>query len=346
MNVLFLTLYPALAASPRVRVTQYVPALEQHGIRCTVRSALTEDEYRASLGGRLSNRRYHWLEYKRRCIQMKDAGEFDAVVLQKAITTAYFREMDTVLRRNARKLVLDIDDAVHLRPPVELPWYASMLTDPNQVRRLVGKADLVLAGNRWLADEVVEAGGTTEIFPTVVDTDRYLPKRRNDGPLVVGWMGNASTSVQLNSIREPLTQLKDAEIRLVGAESDAVSGIGRCIPWTPETELDHLHAFSVGIMPLEKSEWTRGKCAYKALQYMACGVPCVATPFGAVTDIIRHNENGMFADSDQEWSAAFEQLRDPDERKRLGDAGRATVEAEYSLKALAPKYIEVLERLA
>lgn len=346
MNVLFLTLYPDIAASPRVRVSQFVPALETQGIRCTVRSALTDDEYQASLEGRLSNRRYHWLEYKRRCIQMKDAGDFDVVVLQKAITTVYFREMDTILRRNARKLVLDIDDAVHLKAPVQLPWPASMLTQSSQVRGLFTKADLVLAGNRWLAEEVRKAGGEAEVFPTVVDTERYPPVDGPDDRFVVGWMGNASTSAQLELIREPLSKLEDTEVQLVGADEALANGMGLCMPWSAETELARLREFSVGIMPLERSEWSRGKCAYKALQYMACGIPCIATPFGAVTDIIRHNENGLLADSGREWTEAIEQLRDSDERRRLGDAGRATIETDYSLKIQARRYAEVLEQLA
>lgn len=346
MKVLFLTLYPDIAASPRVRVRQFLPALEAQGIKCTVRSALTDEEYGASLEGRMSNRKYHWLEYKRRCMQMKDAGDFDVVVLQKGITTAYFREMDTILRRNSRKLILDIDDAVHLQPPVQLPWYASKLTHPGQVRGLFAKADLVLAGNRWLAEEVRAEGGSSEVFPTVVDTDRYQPAQEAPSAFHVGWIGNASTGRQLDIVQNPLANLSDARTTLIGADPAAASGIGTCVPWTPETELDLMQSFSVGIMPLEKSEWARGKCAYKALQYMACGVPCVATPFGAVTDIIQHNVNGLFADSDEEWTDAFERLRDPSERKRLGDAGRATVEGSYSLKAQAPKYIEILERFA
>ena len=89
-------------------------------------------------------------------------------------------------------------------------------------------------------------------------------------------------------------------------------------------------------MPLRKDEWCLGKCGLKALQYMACGIPCIATPWGAALGIIEHNVNGLLADSPTEWRNALDQLRDPEERKRLGKAARTTVEARYSLDTAAP----------
>lgn len=99
-------------------------------------------------------------------------------------------------------------------------------------------------------------------------------------------------------------------------------------------------------MPQPKDEWTRGKCALKALLYMACGVPCVATPHGAATDIIRHEENGLLADSLEDWRSALERLRDPELRGRLGKAARAFVEEHYSLKQAAPRLLQLLEPIA
>lgn len=99
-------------------------------------------------------------------------------------------------------------------------------------------------------------------------------------------------------------------------------------------------------MPLPKDDWTRGKCALKALQYMACGVPCVATPFGAVTEIIEHGVNGLFADTEAEWRDAVARLRGDRYRAALGDAARATVEARYSLRYAAPRMKQLLEQAA
>ena len=104
-----------------------------------------------------------------------------------------------------------------------------------------------------------------------------------------------------------------------------------------------LRAWSVGLMPLPKDEGSRGKCAWKAIQYMACGVPCVATPYGAVRDVIEHEKNGLFADSPAEWKHALEGLRDPGLRAKLGEAARETVEKRYSWVSAAPRMHDRLE---
>ena len=106
-----------------------------------------------------------------------------------------------------------------------------------------------------------------------------------------------------------------------------------------------LQQFSVGLMPLPQDEWSRGKCALKALQYMACGVPCIATPHGAVLDIIRHGENGWFAETEMEWREALAAMRDPALRRRLGEAARATMEEQFSLRTAAPRLADLLEAL-
>jgi len=104
--------------------------------------------------------------------------------------------------------------------------------------------------------------------------------------------------------------------------------------------------FSVGLLPQRKDSWTRGKCALKALLYMACGVPCIATPYGAALDIIQPGVNGLFADSPEEWHQAIEALREPGARQRMGQAARRTVEEQFSLKGAAPRMRAILEALA
>ena len=343
MRVLFLTLYPEPAASPRYRVTQFVPELEFQGFECTVQSALTEEEYRASLKGKLSSAKYHWLEMRRRRAQIKAAKKYDIVVLQKAISTAYIKGFGKKLRSKAKRLIVDIDDAVHLHPPVTLssPWHH--LEDQQQLQKIIQSADLTLAGNQWLVDELTTLGGEAKYWPTVVDCDHYSPAPQPDDTFRLGWIGNPSTAKQLKDIAPILDDLNDAEVSIVGANPGSVAIENAFYhPWIPEKELADLHSFSVGLMPLAPTEWSRGKCALKALLYMACGIPCIATPYGAVNDIIEHNVNGLLADTPEEWAASIEQLRDPEERKRLGTAARKTVEQNFSLKVQIPLYADLL----
>lgn len=342
MRVLFLTLYPGQAASPRYRVLQYLPYLRRHGVDCTVACAVTPEEH-------ASKRRpfwYHAAETPRRLAQLLQSRRYDVVFVQKALLSAYVWGMPGLLRRCARRIVYDLDDAVHLEPPHPLRGVWRCLEDRKQVCRLIPHADKVLAGNAWLAAEVERLGGKAAVFPTVVDTDRFHPAPPPDS-YRLGWMGSPSTTPALDAIGLDLARLKDVAITLIGADPWRAPWPEADVrDWSLDTEAADVQQFSVGLMPLPKTEWSRGKCALKALQYMACGVPCIATPFGAILDIIRPGENGLFADSPGQWRDAIERLRGPAERRRMGEAARATVEEAYSLDKAAPRMAAELESMA
>ena len=348
MRVLFLTLYPEAAASPRYRVHQFLPYLRERGIEYTVRTPLSEVEWRKHTGPSRQGRAfwYHARETPRRFSQLLESSSYDVVFLQKAITTAYVHGLDRLLRHRAKRLVFDIDDAVHLAPPhaLRMPW--RLLEDRNQSLRIMSRADLVLAGNTWLADEAEAQGGRAVHFPTVVDTDRFTPPANLPEGFSVGWMGAPSTAGALNTIAPALNSLKAGELIVAGASAGQVHlEAARIEPWHYDTEVQLLQQLSVGLMPLPQDTWSRGKCALKALLYMAVGVPCIATPWGAVKDIIRHGENGFFAETDAEWRTALEALRDPALRGQLGEAARSTVESQFSLRKAAPALVDHLETL-
>lgn len=350
MRVLFLTLYPDAVASPRYRVSQFIPYLEAHGVTCRVASPLTDAEYRRLTGPGRSVRalHYHLRETPRRLRQLLSARRYDVVVLQKSVLSAYVWGAAELARACARRLVYDIDDAVHLAPPHPLRRIWRLAEDRGQIPRLFRSADLVLAGNDWLAAAANAAGARrAEVFPTVVDTARFAPADRPPVEYRIGWMGSPSTTGCLQAAADALCRLRDAELCLVGADPGRVPCPGALVKaWDPDAEVAELQRFAVGIMPLPDTDWNRGKCALKALQYMACGVACVASPVGAALDLIEHEANGLLAGSSEEWAAALERLRDPALRRRLGQAGRETVEARYSLKAAAPRLLQLLESVA
>ncbi len=348
MRVLFLTLYPDQAASPRYRVHQFIPYLESRGIECAVRAPMSNAEWSRLTGPNRRGRAfwYHARETPARLMQILSAGRYDVVFVQKALMTAYLRGMDRMLRERARKLVYDIDDAVHLSPPHPLRGLWKRWEDPEQGYKMMWNADLVLTGNAWLEEEATNAGTLSEYFPTVVDTDRFVPSPESPAQFQVGWMGSPSTASSLHLIGDALAVLRPGELTVAGADPKQLHSIkAQVVPWRYDTEVPLIQQFSVGVMPLPRDEWSRGKCALKALQYMACGVPCIATPHGAVLDIIRHGENGWFAETEAEWRDALAAMRDPALRRRLGDAARATVDGQYSLRKAAPRLADLLEAL-
>lgn len=338
LRVLFLTLYPEAAASSRVRVAQFLPHLREQGIACDVAAPMSEDEWRARTGPGRGHRawRYHWLELRRRVPHCLRARRYGLVFLQKALATAYLRGMDSLFLRCAPRYVFDIDDAVHLRAPQPLrpPW--SRLEDPRQIHRLMIGARRVLAGNAWLAQTARDAGAEAHVLPTCVDTSRFHPASSTPPGFRAGWIGGPATTPALAIARAALEPLGPDAV-LIGADPARVPWSGaRLAEWRRDTEARDLRDLHVGVMPLPKDEWSLGKCAYKALLYMATGLPCIATPHGAVQEIIRHGENGLFADSPEEWRAALERLRDPAERARIGAAARETAVHDYSLERWAP----------
>lgn len=356
MRVLFLMLYPEATASPRYRVAQFLPYLQASGLTCTAVSPMNAREWRshATSTRRFRNWSYHLLEARRRTAQILSCGRFDVVFVQKALTTAYVRGLDALLRRRSHRLIYDIDDAVHLAPPVTLrgPW--RVFEDRHQVYSLMRAAERVLAGNAWLAAEASACGARAELFPTVVDTDRFMPDHAREKAFTIGWIGSPSTTPHLNRLSGVLRKQSNARVLLVGADGRQIDWSGPGAPgqelviaeWSLIEEVALIQQMSIGIMPLPHDTWTRGKCALKALLYMSCGIPCVATPYGAALDVIRHGVNGLLAETPDEWDAAIERLRDPAERRRLGEAARATVESRYSLRNAVPRLRELLESAA
>lgn len=349
MRVLFLTLYPDSAASPRYRVGQFIPRLREMGVDCAIAPAITEEQHARLTGTARQSRAfwYHAAETPRRVRQILGARGYDVVFLQKAVMSAYVRGLPGLLRSRARKIVFDLDDAVHLAPPHPLrgPW--RLLQDANQGCLNIQLADLVLAGNRWLFSEAIRLNAKNAAhFPTVVDTDRFVPPKEPPRTFRIGWIGGPSTTPHLGAIGADLSAMEEVSVALVGADPAKVPWPGaEVMPWSLDTEVETLQSFSVGVMPLPRDAWSQGKCGLKALQYMACGVPCVATPYGAAREIIKDGVNGIFADSPQAWQDALQRMRDPKYRNPLGEAARATVVEKFALRTAAPRLRDLLESI-
>jgi glycosyltransferase involved in cell wall biosynthesis len=119
------------------------------------------------------------------------------------------------------------------------------------------------------------------------------------------------------------------------------------LPWTEDSEVSLIQSMDIGLMPLPETPWTRGKCAYKLIQYMACGLPVVASPVGVNCEVVEHGVNGFLAATNEEWRSAVETLMsDADLRRRMGNAGRKKVEESYSLQVWGPRVAQMLRRVA
>ena len=251
-------------------------------------------------------------------------------------------------------IVSDYDDAVfhrydqHRVAPVR--WLLGRKID-----RVMKSSQLVMAGNAYLADRARNAGGAhVEIVPTVVDLSHYSVRSAalSTPSVRVGWIGTPNTwhafgKTLYTQINDTLAA-HDAQFCAVGAELEAGRvGNLEVIAWCEDTEVDAIQNMDIGVMPLPDTSWARGKCGYKLIQYMACGLPVVASPVGVNKEIVEHGVNGFLAESDAEWHTAIEALiSDPDLRHRMGAAGRQKVENDYSLQVWGPRVANMLRGVA
>ena len=273
----------------------------------------------------------------------------DALVVQRRLFSGWQLRL---IRRRVRRLVFDYDDSIFLNSSynprgVESAGRSQRFTD------MVSACDAVVAGNSFLRDQAVGAAGLgrLHVIPTCVDAARY-PQARHDGTrTLLAWIGSSSTIRGLVKVAPVLESLgrnvPGLELKVICDKTLELKNLPvRFCPWQEATEADELAAADVGISWLPDDAWSRGKCGLKVLQYMAAGLPVVANPVGVQADMIRHGENGFLADTPAEWEEAIRTLAaDPGLRRRMGQAGRRRVEAEFDVPVGAAAWLRVLDGL-
>jgi glycosyltransferase involved in cell wall biosynthesis len=288
-----------------------------------------------------------WWQWFRVGAELRDA---DAVILQRKLLQ---RWQLSLLRRAARRLIFDFDDAVFLRDS----YAARGLHSARRVRRFAAvmrASDLVIAGNGFLAERAnLFAPGRVQIVPTCVEPAHY-PQVNHPATACVQlvWIGSGSTLQGLQSIKPILEelgrQLPCLQLKLICDRFFELQHLP-ILPcrWSEEREAEELAGADIGISWIPDDAWSRGKCGLKVLQYMAAGLPVIANPVGVQGEMVRHGETGFLAATASEWCAAVARLaEDPALRRQMGAAGRQRVEHDYSVARAAAAWIQMLEPVA
>jgi glycosyltransferase involved in cell wall biosynthesis len=348
IKVLGLALYGPLAASHRYRLGQYVLGLASMGIDLQIRHLLGDDYLSARFGGRSLPIKIMLKDGLTRFEDLWHQSDYDAVMLQCELIPLMPGWLERVLIR--KPYIYDIDDAFYLKyRSGKMRWACPFLG--GKFDTVMAGAAAVTAGNYVLADYASHFNGNTHYLPTVVDANRYLINKINNDEAVftVGWIGSPSTAPYLSELIAPLSALgKECTVKLVvvGGKAPEIQDVTVVeYEWHENTELDLINSFDVGVMPLPNDDWARGKCAFKLIQYMACGVPVIASPVGANVDVV-NTKCGLLASTAIEWLEALRRLRDePATRIEMGEAARSRVEKNYSLQNNLPILADVIHNV-
>ncbi|MEP6729699.1 MAG: glycosyltransferase family 4 protein [bacterium] len=237
--------------------------------------------------------------------------------------------------------VFDVDDAI---------W---LLARGRGTDTIAAHADLVICGNSFLADHYRGVSQNVIIVPTAVDTSSYPETvRQTRDTLVIGWSGTSGGFKYLEGIQDALMSvlqaLPAARLRILADRAPVLPRVPvdrlEFIKWTPQREASVISGFDVGIMPLSNTEWERGKCSFKMLQYMAARVPVVVSPIGMNQEVLSMGTVGLSASTEAEWvDAVIGVLTDRDAGLRMGRAGRAVVERFFSREVVGRQLVSALD---
>jgi glycosyltransferase involved in cell wall biosynthesis len=356
-EILFASVHPpGRAPSQRFRYEQYVDFLAEHGFRTTFAPVLKADDYGVVYGegGYLRKGLIAGRGLARRLADVRRLPRFDIVFVQREAVQLGTSWFEALAARARPRLVFDFDDAIWLQNVSDANRKLGWLKRPAKTSKLIGMADMVLAGNAYLADYARRINSNVSIVPTTIDTDYYVRDATvTRGPGVcIGWTGSLTTIQHFDRILPVFRRLKEryqegVRFKLIGdgGYRDEALGI-RGQDWNASTEVRDLSDLDIGVMPLPDDEWARGKCGLKGLQYMALEIPTVMSPVGVNTEIIEDGVNGFLAaDRDQWFDKLCRLIESETLRRELGSTSRTTVESRYSVHSQRERYLSLLTGL-
>ncbi len=354
-KVLILTLHrPNRSPSQRFRFEQYLDYLKANGFQFEWSFLLGEKEDRSFYkSGQLTSKLNILLKstFKRLAEIIKPA-DYDLIFVQRECFMLGTSIFEKFFSKKA-KLIFDFDDAIWLANVSKANKKFAFLKNPDKTKTILKHASLVFAGNQYLADYARQFCSNVEIIPTTIDTRRHhkwTKEHREKDSLTIGWTGTSTTLKYLDLIQSVLKELAKKYNFQLTVICDKPPTLDlenvKFVPWKLDSEIKDLLEFDIGIMPLTENQWSQGKCGFKLLQYMALGIPTVASPIGVNVDIVEHEKNGFLANSQKEWINYLERLlQSVSLRKELGANGREKVELNYSVDKYKSHYLNAFEQL-
>ena len=354
-KILFLVPYP-LGTSPsqRFRFEQYFGILEKNGFSTTVESFLPKSAPLIVLGkGSIVQKTVVLLTgFLRRLCIIPKIPAFDFIFIHREASPIGPPIIEWIIAKVLKKkIIYDFDDAIWLTDRASEPKIISALKWRSKVQSVCKWASKVSCGNQFLRDFAATFNAHSIFLPTTIDTNYQhnpaLFRKNFSQNIIIGWTGSHSTLKYLTEIQEVLQRIQvsfpHVELTIIADQKPDLGPMSfQFIPWSEKSEVRELASFDIGIMPLPDDEWSKGKCGFKALQYMAMEIPVVASAVGANTQIIKHYDDGLLVSSREEWYASLVYLINSDVgRRELGKNGRAKVIKDYSVDSNAARFLSL-----
>lgn len=344
-----------VAAGQRLKYEQYFDHWRENGYQITVSSFMDMDmwkvvytpgNYGAKVFGTLGG-------YFRRIRDIFRLHRFNVVYVFMWATPVGTSFFERLVRALSKRLIYDIEDNVLMERNNDLNPFIKTFKGPGKTDYLIKTADHIITSSPFLNDYCLGLNRkkACTYISSSVDTERFLPVNSctNDRKVTIGWTGTFSSKIYLDLLRNVFLELRkrcDFKLRIIGNFQYELPGIDmEVIQWTRKREIEDLQGIDIGVYPLVQDDWVLGKSGLKAIQYMAFGLPTVATNVGTTPKIIRHMENGWLVKTNAEWVEALETLvKNPDLRRKLGEAARKSVLEKYSTRVIKSIYISIINK--
>ena len=355
MKLLFIVPYPEnQAPSQRLKFEQYYNHFREAGYTVEHDPFMSDDLWKIvyKKGHFLQKCYYVLLAYLHRIGGLFRLKKYDLVYVHLWVTPFGPPIFEWLYRKLSRKMIYDIDDLVYLTQARSTANdFVGFLKGRKKPIYLMKHADHIITCTPYLEKFVRKFNDQTTDISSTIDTDRYRPKKNYDlkeGELVLGWSGSHSTSAYLRLLTPVFLRLKEQNIKfrllVMGDPGFSIKGIiVEALPWKEGYETEVIGRFDIGLYPLPDEEWVYGKSGLKALQYMAMGVPTIASAIGTNFRIIEDGTNGFLVNNEEEWFQRIMQLAtDPVFRENLGRKAIQTVEEHYSVRQNRLLYLSIL----
>ncbi|MCX6173169.1 MAG: glycosyltransferase family 4 protein [Ignavibacteriales bacterium] len=353
IKILALTRYSTLGASSRFRIYQYLPYLREHGCEFTIQPLLS-DKYISHLYNKTPLPLLEIIKkYFERILLLLRKNQFDIIWLQQEAFPWIPAWFETALIKSNVPVIVDYDDAFFHRYDMNKYSLIKKLLG-KKIDKIMSIAEVVVVGNQYLAERAIQnKAKNVKILPTVIDFDKYAVKTKSEIQelFTIGWVGSPLNSKYVKYIESELRDFcykSNSIVHLIGTGIIELKDIPhKIISWNESTELIEIRKFDVGIMPLMDNPWERGKCGFKLIQYMACGIPVIASPVGINQELVTDGVNGFLAKTEDDWLKYLKILKNnPDLRKQMGLNGRKLVEDKFTLQINAPILTQILRKAA